>query len=297
MNEKSLDASLNEVYLSNENKSTINLFNSILKRDIKSLEASINDGANLLAERPLSEKDSTPIAPISYLFLYGSLDDSKEAKDKDLNKKNGFLVRAFNLLINNKADLITNNTIEVIPEDNHLYEIFLKEAFTQLKNNLNVIKDDKSAYWLRALLKEKNEDILFNFFEKYPLQDNGAPWAFKLDVSDESLLSLSIQTRNVKIIDLFLKDINEQNVDIDPYTFNSHHFTLPEKPFTLLDEVLFSYNNDSDSKNEFYKKVITDLLSKNGKIHQYDYGAKANKLILEFDIEKNKNEVNKGMKI
>lgn len=297
MNEKSLDASLNEVYLSNENKSTINLFNSILKRDIKSLEASINDGANLLAERPLSEKDSTPIAPISYLFLYGALDDTKDIKDKDLNKKNGFLVRAFNLLVNNKADLITNNTIEVIPEDNHLYEIFLKEAFTQLKNNLDVIKDDKSAYWLRALLKEKNEDILFNFFEKYPLQDNGAPWAFKLDVSDESLLSLSIQTRNVKIIDLFLKDINEQNVDIDPYTFNSHHFTLPEKPFTLLDEVLFSYNNDSDSKNEFYKKVITDLLSKNGKIHQYDYGAKANKLILEFDIEKNKNEVNKGMKI
>lgn len=297
MNEKSLDASLNEVYLSNENKSTINLFNSILRRDIKSLESSINEGANLLAERPLSEKDSTPIAPISYLFLYGTLDDSKEAKDKDLNKKNGFLVRAFNLLVNNKADLITNNTIEVVPEDNHLYEIFLKEAFTQLKNNLNVIKDDKSAYWLRALLKEKSEDILFNFFEKYPLQDNGAPWAFKLDVSDESLLSLSIQTRNVKIIDLFLKDINEQNVDIDPYTFNSHHFTLPEKPFTLLDEVLFSYNNDSDSKNEFYKKVITDLLSKNGKIHQYDYGAKANKLILEFDIEKNKNEVNKGMKI
>jgi len=297
MNEKSLDASLNEVYLSNENKSTINLFNSILKRDIKSLEASINDGANLLAERPLSEKDSTPIAPISYLFLYGALDDTKEIKDKDLNKKNGFLVRAFNLLVNNKADLITNNTIEVIPEDNHLYEIFLKEAFAQLKNNLNVIKDDKSAYWLRALLKEKNEEILFDFFEKYPLQDNGAPWAFKLDVSDESLLSLSIQTRNVKIIDLFLNDINEQNVDIDPYTFNSHHFTLPEKPFTLLDEVLFSYNNDSDSKNEFYKKVITDLLSKNGKIHQYDYGAKANKLIIEFDIEKNKNEVNKGMKI
>lgn len=297
MNEKSLDASLNEVYLSNENKSTINLFNSILKRDIKSLEASINDGANLLAERPLSEKDSTPIAPISYLFLYGALDDAKEIKDKDLNKKNGFLVRAFNLLVNNKADLITNNTIEVIPEDNHLYEIFLKEAFAQLKNNLNVIKDDKSAYWLRALLKEKNEEILFDFFEKYPLQDNGAPWAFKLDVSDESLLSLSIQTRNVKIIDLFLNDINEQNVDIDPYTFNSHHFTLPEKPFTLLDEVLFSYNNDSDSKNEFYKKVITDLLSKNGKIHQYDYGAKANKLIIEFDIEKNKNEVNKGMKI
>lgn len=297
MNEKSLDASLNEVYLSNENKSTINLFNSILKRDIKSLEASINDGANLLAERPLSEKDSTPIAPISYLFLYGALDDTKEIKDKDLNKKNGFLVRAFNLLVNNKADLITNNTIEVIPEDNHLYEIFLKEAFAQLKNNLNVIKDDKSAYWLRALLKEKNEEILFDFFEKYPLQDNGAPWAFKLDVSDESLLSLSIQTRNVKIIDLFLNDINEQNVDVDPYTFNSHHFTLPEKPFTLLDEVLFSYNNDSDSKNEFYKKVITDLLSKNGKIHQYDYGAKANKLIIEFDIEKNKNEVNKGMKI
>lgn len=297
MNEKSLDASLNEVYLSNENKSTINLFNSILKRDIKSLEASINDGANFLAERPLSEKDSTPIAPISYLFLYGALDDTKEIKDKDLNKKNGFLVRAFNLLVNNKADLITNNTIEVIPEDNHLYEIFLKEAFAQLKNNLNVIKDDKSAYWLRALLKEKNEEILFDFFEKYPLQDNGAPWAFKLDVSDESLLSLSIQTRNVKIIDLFLNDINEQNVDIDPYTFNSHHFTLPEKPFTLLDEVLFSYNNDSDSKNEFYKKVITDLLSKNGKIHQYDYGAKANKLIIEFDIEKNKNEVNKGMKI
>jgi len=297
MNEKSLDASLNEVYLSNENKSTINLFNSILRRDIKSLESSINEGANLLAERPLSEKDSTPIAPISYLFLYGALDDSKEDKDKDLNKKNGFLVRAFNLLVNNKADLITNNTIEVIPEDNHLYEIFLKEAFTQLKNNLDVIKDDKSAYWLRALLKEKNEEILFDFFKKYPLQDNGAPWAFKLDVSDESLLSLSIQTRNVKIIGLFLRDINEQNVDIDPYTFNSHHFTLPEKPFTLLDEVLFSYNNDSDSKNEFYKKVITDLLSKNGKIHQYDYGAKANKLILEFDIEKNKNEVHKGMKI
>lgn len=286
MNEKSLDLSLNEVYLSNENLATKNLFNSVLKRDFQGIEKSINEGANLYAERPLSENDNTPIAIISYLFMYAPLGETKKDKENDLNKKNGFLVRAFKLLSENGADLINNNTIEIIPEDNHLYELFIKESFKKINLNMDVINNDKSAYWLRALLKEKNESLLTKFIDEYPLQDNKAPWAFKLDNSDESLLSLSIQTRNENIINLFLKNITQENVDIDPYTFNSHHFTLPEKPFTLLDEILFSFNNDSDTKNQYYKQVLNHLLENGAVIHNYNYGAKADKLILEISMKK-----------
>lgn len=289
MKKHEVEISLNELYLKDESKSTLKLFNSILNKDIGGMKDSIQQGANLSAIRPLDEFSTLVTSPLGYLFEYGKSDN------KDLNKKAGFMTRALTLLLKENINFMTDPALNILDKETYLYSLLVKEGFEKIEKNISLLKNDTTAFWITELLLEKKEKLLVDFLEKYPFQDNGYAWGFKLNDSEESLLSLSIQTRNMNIINSFLKDILPNSINKDPAKIIG--FTDDYEDFTLLTEVLNNFNNDSDSKKDYYYEVVKNLIEKGAELPNKEYSSKINKLILEVNLDINKNKLEQTMKV
>jgi len=282
----------NEVYIkvsSPEKKSaTVDLYNSIRSRNIKSLQAAINNGADVKAILCIEKQK---ISPFAYLFTHGVLNKEGNGNAVDLNNNNGIIIRMLSMLINSGFDPLYEKPLSFIDYSaretaaGHYLITASLNALEKTPLKLKDFCDDKNNKWIMYAIENENNTMLSQFLKVCPFNDSNLPWLFDQDGSQQSMLIKALDTSNREIVNTMMNGLSDKNVNSVTAGNN----------FTLLDEILVSIDNLPSGRIELYTQVAQDLINK-GAIIKEDrkYGSIAEKIILENKTNKTINPMLKN---
>lgn len=270
-----------EVSTSKKKSATVDLYNSIRSRNVKSLQKAINDGADKQAILHIGNKI---ISPFAYIFTHGTLSREGERKVVDLDNNNGILIRMMTMLINSGFDPIYKTPLSFINYEDRetsagkfLIDSSLK-VLSKTPESLKDYADNKGNKWLMYAIQNKENALLSQFFKSLPQNDSGLPWVFDQDGSQQSMLIKALETSDKEIFNIIIADLTSENIDC----------TVNGDGFTLLDEILVSIDNLPRGKIASYTEAAQTLINLGAKVKEdRKYGVVAEKVILENKTNKN----------